>query len=353
MGAVALTGCVKYHPRPLDPTRSEQQFRARTLADSGLRSFLKRANWPPAKLGLNDLAAVAIYFNTDLDQARAQFRMAQAGIMTAKARPNPSLSAGGGWESSPESPLAFHFDPTFILETAGKRGWRILDAEKMAEAARVGVAETAWRVRSRVRAAWLDYMMAVSTLEALHHEREARAESVAVLENRLRAGAVSQPEVNVARSTLISLEVEAQAAETTLRESGAVLASAVGLPALPDIDTQTLPPTPAALPLADVQKAGLLHRADIRRSLLEYAAAEAALHLEIANQYPNLDLNPGYAFEEGSHVITFSTALLLPLLNRNHGPIAEAEARRSEAEARFNGLQAQAIGEMEIALARY
>jgi hypothetical protein len=47
--AAALTGCVKYHPRPLDPPRSEHQFRARTLADPGLVAFLKRADWPPAK----------------------------------------------------------------------------------------------------------------------------------------------------------------------------------------------------------------------------------------------------------------------------------------------------------------
>lgn len=353
IGAVALTGCVKYHSRPLDPPRSEQQFRARTLADSGLQSFLKRADWPPTKLGLNDLAAVAMYFNADLDVARAQLRTAQSAIMTAKTRPNPSLSAGGGWESSPESPVAFHFDPTFTLETAGKRGWRILAAEKLAEAARVDLAETAWRVRSRVRAAWMDHVMAVRALDALRHERDVRAASVAMLEKRLSAGEASQPEVNLARTALISVEVEAQATETTVRESGAALASAAGLPVLPDIDTQVLPPTPAVLPLAEVQKAGLLHRADIRRSLLEYAAAEAVLHLEIANQYPNLDLSPGYAFEEGSHLITFSTALILPLLNRNHGPIAEAEARRLEAEARFKALQVQAIGEMEIALARY
>ncbi len=52
-------------------------------------------------------------------------------------------------------------------------------------------------------------------------------------------------------------------------------------------------------------------------------------------------------------MITFGPALALPLLNRNRGPIAQAEARRAEAEARFKGLQAQAIGEMKIALASY
>jgi outer membrane protein TolC len=97
----------------------------------------------------------------------------------------------------------------------------------------------------------------------------------------------------------------------------------------------------------------LLHRVDLRRSLLDYAAAEANLHLEIANQYPDFQYSPGYSFDEGHHKIAFSPALSVPIFNRNRGPIAESEARRAEAEVRFNALQAQAIGEMEIALARY
>ncbi len=348
-----LAGCVKYQPRPLNPPRLEQQFRARTLDDPGLRAFLKRTDWPPAKLGLADLTSVALYFNPDLDLARSQLRTSRAAIVTAKGRPNPSLSSGAGWESGPESPLAFHFDPAITLETAGKRGWRILEAEKLAEAARVSVAEVAWRVQSRVRAAWLDHLMAIRFRDVVRQERDVRANAAAILEKRLAAGEASLPDVNVARTALISVEVEAQAAETAVRETGATLAAAVGLPSLPAVDTETLAATPATLPLAEVQKAGLLHRADIRRSLLEYAAAEAGLHLEIASQYPDVDLSPSYAFEEATHLITFGPALVLPLFNRHRGPIAEAEARRTEAEVRFQGLQAQAIGEMEIALARY
>jgi len=302
---------------------------------------------------MNDLAAVALYFNADLDVARAQLRTAQAAVLTAKARPNPSLSAGAGWSNSPESPLVFHFDPAFTVETAGKRGWRTLEAQKLAEAARVAVAETAWRVRSRVRAAWLDYMMAIRSLEVLRNERSIRAEVVAMLDKRLSAGEASRTDLNLVRTALISVEVEVKAAETQVGESGAALAAAVGLPVLPDVDTQSIPPPPASLPLADVQKAGLLHRADIRRSLLEYAAAEANLHLEIANQYPDFQYSPGYSFDEGHHKIALSPSLNVPLFNLNRGPIAESEARRGEVEARFNALQAQAIGEMEIALARY
>ncbi|HEU5022503.1 MAG TPA: TolC family protein, partial [Bryobacteraceae bacterium] len=61
----------------------------------------------------------------------------------------------------------------------------------------------------------------------------------------------------------------------------------------------------------------------------------------------------GYAFDEGHHKITFGPGFDIPLLNRNQGPIAEAEACRAQAEAEFDALQAKAIGEMSQALARY
>ncbi|HVY94897.1 MAG TPA: TolC family protein, partial [Bryobacteraceae bacterium] len=125
-----------------------------------------------------------------------------------------------------------------------------------------------------------------------------------------------------------------------------------GVTSLPDIDT-TLPEAPAS-PIPDnITKAGLVHRADIRRSLLGYAAAEAALQLEIAKQTPDIQITPGYAFDEGHHKITFGPGFDIPLLNRNQGPIAEAEARRAQTEAEFNALQAKAIAEMSEALARY
>ena len=351
--ALLLANCVRYQPHPLDPPRSEQQFRTRSLSDPGLAAFLRRPDWPPAKLQLRDLYAIALYFSPDLDIARAHLRTTQAGILTANTRPNPTVSIGGGWTNAPESPLVFHFDPAMTIETGGKRALRALEAGKLAEAARVDVDATAWHVLSRVRAAWIDYAMALRSVDVLNNEIRARNETIGILEKRLSVGEGARPEVETARALLIAVQLEARTAATSVSQAEVSLATAVGLPSLPPVDTSTLPQTLADLPLGDVQKAGLLHRADIRRSLLEYAAEEAALQLEIAKQRPDIQLNPGYAFDEGHHKITFGPGFEIPVFNRNRGPIAEAEARRAEAEARFNALQAQAIGEMESALAAY
>ena len=44
----------------------------------------------------------------------------------------------------------------------------------------------------------------------------------------------------------------------------------------------------------------LTHRADVLAALAEYAAAEALLRSEIAKQYPDIHLNPGYSFDTGA-----------------------------------------------------
>ena len=77
------------------------------------------------------------------------------------------------------------------------------------------------------------------------------------------------------------------------------------------------------------------------------------MQLEIAKQYPDIDLGPGYAYEEGHSYFTIGLSAVIPLFNRNQGPIAEAEARRQQAAAAFLETQADAIAKSERALTVY
>ena len=86
--------------------------------------------------------------------------------------------------------------------------------------------------------------------------------------------------------------------------------------------------------------------------LSDYAAAEAALKLELARQYPDMNVMPGYDYNSGQNRWQLGLNVQLPL-NRNRGPIAEAEARRTTAEKRFLAQQAAVQGELDIALAAY
>jgi outer membrane protein TolC len=111
--------------------------------------------------------------------------------------------------------------------------------------------------------------------------------------------------------------------------------------------------TPPAVPSADVRRQALVNRPDILGALAEYAASQSALQLEIAKQYPDIHLGPGYEMDQSDSKWTLGLSLALPIFNKNEGPIAEALARRTEAAARFTAVQAAALGEIDVALAAY
>ena len=107
------------------------------------------------------------------------------------------------------------------------------------------------------------------------------------------------------------------------------------------------------LSLDEVRREALLGRADILAALSDYAAAQADLQLEIARQYPDVHLSPGYEFDQGDNKWSLGLTVELPVLNRNQGPIAEAAARRAAAAARFNALQAKVLADIDTAAAGY
>jgi outer membrane protein TolC len=248
---------------------------------------------------------------------------------------------------------------SFTIETGGKRKARILQAREQAALARVQAWEVAWQVRSRVRQALMRHLAAARHLRQTRERETILAEAVTMLEHRLAAGEIARPEVDTVKQQLASTRATLRDAEGQAQQTLAELASALGLPVASlaghSFRGRSLEelPEPEDLPISEVQKSGLLHRADIRRALVEYAVAESAVRLEIADQYPDLQLGPGFIFEEGfaRYVIAFSS--MLPVFHRNRAAIAVAEAERGAAEARFESEQATAIGEMEQAVFAY
>ncbi len=87
--------------------------------------------------------------------------------------------------------------------------------------------------------------------------------------------------------------------------------------------------------------------------LAEYASTQSALQLEIARQYPDIHLGPGYEWDQDVDKWSLGFSVTLPVFNRNEGPIAEAEARRKESAARFIALQAKVLNEIDRTLAGY
>jgi outer membrane protein TolC len=263
------------------------------------------------------------------------------------------------------SPYLFNLNFDLPIETAGKRGHRIQSARSLGQAAQFDLADAAWKVRSGVRVALLNCLLASRSLDSLHAEEEFRRQQVQLLEQRLAAGEIARPEVAQARIELSKTHLAIAVAEGRVSESKASLAASIALPvaALDGIalswtnldsppSAESLSPSAILSPPA-IQRNAVVNRLDVRRALAQYVAAEANLQLEISKQYPDLQIGPGYTYEERNSFFTVGLSATLPVFNRNQGPIAEAEARRKEAAATFLEKQTQVIAESERSLARY
>lgn len=365
---VVVAGCARFQPQPLSPEKSAAQFDARRLDDTGLKTFVAQsglnnapAEWPLEKWDLNSLTLAAFYFHPDLAVAHAQWRVAEAGVITARARPNPSVSFSPSYDTQiPDNPSPWIIPVTFDipLETAGKRGKRIAEAEQNAESARLAFVSAAWQIRSNVRSSLLDYSLAKRRAALLQKQFAAQTNIVRLLQGQFAAGAVSRPELTLVQIALNKSQLDLNDARSRQSDARSRLAEALGvsLEALNGINFEFdfSEADAESLTSTEARSVALRERADILGALADYAATEADLRLQIAMQYPDLHLGPGYAWNNGNagdNQWTLGATLTLPILDQNQGPIAEAQARRKLAAAKFMALQAQICGQIDRAVA--
>ncbi len=367
VSAAALAGCARFHPRPISPGQTAEVFGKRSLSDERLRGFLETNHVaaPGAHEGwsLEALTLAAFYYQPALAEARAQLAAVQAAQITAAERPNPSVSATPGYDCGipgNPSPWLVTLTTDWPIETAGKRRKRMSEAAHLSEAAHWALIGAVWQARGQVRAALLGLYAARQTESLLARQVVAQSNVVRLLEGRLATGSVSGYDVTLARVALDTTQLQWQEATGQYGQSLAQLANALGVPleGLDDVEFSFagLDLFPTELTQPEVRRQALLNRADVRGALAEYAASQSALQLEIAKQYPDLHLGPGYAWNAGSagdSEWNLGLTLTLPILNHNQGPVAEAEARRAQAAAHFLTVQANAIGEINIAMAAY
>ncbi|MGC9225499.1 MAG: TolC family protein [Terracidiphilus sp.] len=361
------SGCAPYRYRaaPVSPHVLAASLETRSLDDSGLRNWMQQAagfqppSWPLASWDLRALTLAGYYFTMDMDVARANAAAAISAVKTAAMKPNPSVGADAGYETAAESPYLLGFNFSLPIETAGKRGYRIAEAEHLSAASRIQIAETAWAVRSRVRVALADLVFARQSAAALRRQEGLQSEYVNLLEARLRAGEIPLPEVTTARIDLTNLRQALSTAEGQMGTARAGLAAAIGIPvsglagkAVSWVGADE-PPSPVMLPAQAIRATAVDNRLDVQRALEQYEAAQSHLQLEVARQYPDIDLGPGYAYEEGVHLISLQLGAVLPMRNHNEGPIAEAEAQRKVAGAQLLRTQSTVIAQTDQALAGY
>jgi cobalt-zinc-cadmium efflux system outer membrane protein len=360
-----ILACQAFEPMPLAPASSAAELEGRSLRAPELREFVEGQlghpleAWPPPAWTLETLTLAAFHFSPALALARAEWDAARAGVESAAGRPNPTLSVSPQYAANAESgvsPWLAIVNLDWPIETAGKRGHRIAQAHWSAESSRHRLLATAWQVRATLRSGLVDLVAARERVRLLERQLGIERALVDLLEARLAAGAISRPEVLAVRLPAARTAADLATARRQRSEARVAVAEAVGVP------VRALRREKLAFPLAapaeavtlssrEARHQALQGRADVLSALADFEASQAALQLEIARQFPDVHLGPGYEFDQGTDKWGLGLFVELPLLNRNEGPIAEAEARRQEAGARFLALQATVLASIDHALA--
>ncbi len=361
--ALACLGCVRYEPRPLDPASHPAELGRRSLDDSALVAAVARyAGRPDVESGRwtdRQLAVAALSLRSDLPRLRAEWRAARAAALAAGARPGVGVTGEveqrvGGRDDG--SPWVVGLGALFTLELGGKRGARLQTARAEAALAETRLLAAAWDAVTGTRRAAAELAGAAAELRDAHQEIRL-LEAVQELERARYAEAAlgtselarTSTEIQEARLALAGVEHRVLDARAALAAALAVPSRAVAAlaPAMTASPECTSPDTLAGDSLIG---AALTRRMEISSALGGYALAESRVRLEVARQFPDLELGPGFIWDQGVHRWTLALALPAVLGRRNRPAIRHAEVEREVAGLRVAEVQDSVLADVESAM---
>ncbi len=353
LALVSLAACATYTARPVRTSDAATRFNERRLDDPGVRRALDSAGVQVAPGGWDDaaLAEAAWLLRPERARLAAEVQVAEAARISAGARERPGLLTETEYSFSGtngESRWGVALSGVFTVEFGGKRGARLARANAGVLAAIARSDLESWEVRWRVHQAAVRRAMSTRLLASANREADL-ADSVArLLRQRYDEGVLSRSEVARAEADRQSALADVASQRRDQAATQAELAAAIGI-AGAELDRVPLAETPlhgCPEPLVhdSLQEAALQSRRALRVVLADYQVAEAEVRLEVAHSWPDLQLGPGLFFDHGVGKWTVGFGLPSLPLNRNRGPIAEAEARREVAANRIAELPGAGAG---------
>jgi len=341
---IAAVGCRSYAPQPLDP--NEILARIAEERDTAAQGEV---------VSLREAVDLMRSYNPRLQEARAAYATERAVADVKTPLPNPTLDL---------APLF-----TDVASLGSDRwggdlglGWTIVVAGKLrlndelnairAEAASVEVAATAREEYLALRGEMLDLAMAARIDDATNTLYRTAQRAAAAVRAMVRATQGTALDVLQFEQELYNAEADLAVSAEVTAVARATLGARTGV--APDaFERADAPPLPALLPDRDELGQRMLrdHPALSRLRAL-YAVAEKELQIEIARQYPDINIAELYASEEGANKYGIGIGIELPLFDRNQPAIARADAHRNEIRAQFEAQVRRGLGDIDTAYGR-
>ncbi|MCF6178782.1 MAG: TolC family protein [Geopsychrobacter sp.] len=340
---VFVGGCAGYQPQPITAAAIQKQFQPPSAeALHLLASQIVHPLLPPLELKPNEglspdsAAIISVLLNPALRALRDQRAVSNAQLLDAGLLPNPVLSysldlpVGGQGGRVNAYGLGLNWQISALITRATRnKGVRAQNAEialdiawqewQVAQAAKAAVYQLVSLQRQKV----LARQDTGQLLKNLNHVRDAVA--AGALDTRIWRA--TRRGWQQARET--ELDLANQEEHQRLR-----LQRLLGMPSDRPLDLQQglQLSNRVELPEKKVLLQGLeQRRLDLLALRRGYESQEAAVHVAILQQFPNIGIGPTFSRDTDSLKTTgFSLEISLPIFNHNQGKIAIARATRQK-----------------------
>lgn len=317
----------------------------------------------PVRLSLADAFAIAAARSPLVQAARAEVALAQAELVGARERPNPTVSLSSeGWTPGGTGPPGFVNKQELVvkaeqeIETAGRRRLRMATASLTITVAEAVLADRLRDLHLQVARAYCQLVLAAADRRAASTSLEEIDRVLAVSRTRYKLGELSGVELRRLEVERLRFADDVWAADLAEANARSRLLALLGSSRLDQpcepVDSLAPPPGSPAGPL-DVQalrQEALARRADLEALRREQDRAASDLQLQRALRTPTLTAGAGYRREFGDNGLVVELSVPLPLFGRNAGAIAKADAERRLAGSRLAAAETRIALEVQEAV---
>jgi cobalt-zinc-cadmium efflux system outer membrane protein len=296
--------------------------------------------------------------NPRLAVAVAQTEAARAGILTARAYPNPETVLEGGRRNPRQDDVRsgniYLLGLAQPLDLPSVREPRIRAAEAGLEGSRFALQESRLALRAAVKLAYYEVVRRQA-------EVALAAETQRLLEDIRRRIAVRVEVGEAPRLELTRADAEARSAANAtasarlrVTEARAQLLALIGLPATGMGEVVgTLDPPPPLPPLDALRDDVLARYPSLSQSRAEIERARARLETERALRTPQPTLRAGVTQDPDQNQFVVGLSIPIPVWNQRQGQIGEAQAQLDAANALAESRRIELITALNGAYARH
>ena len=355
-----LAGCTKqvYESASLDLVEIQQQQSGLSPDSIEFRQFLKLhlpdSEFPIKNWQLPSLTLAALYFNPSIELAQSELAIIDAELVIAGQKPNPTINLPLEYRTEPGgSPWLFGLVGDFIFERSSKRQAKIdiVYAQRLAK--EIALLQLGWSIYHAIHQNLIDYYTQIEIAKNLERQKILLTEILGLLEQRLEYGQASEFELSRIRLELQRIELALSNQQFKTNDSLHSLFSHTGL-LIKNIKSSEFEFKQLESHLVSyndrldsLNQKMLSNRFDFRTKLTEYQVFENELKLEIEKQYPDINLSPGFIYEQGDSIWQLGAAWVLPMFHNNDGQIERALAKREKKQLEILQLQNELLQQLE------